>query len=356
GFTMLLLGLVAPPLIEPIAAALGLVAGACTIIVRWFDTVPIATVYLPTVSLAWTVFTTGVALWLWRRGRLRSVLSWLLPTLALAWLAVEARLSERLPSDVEVRATMLDVGNGTAIVVENRADALLWDCGSFRESVGVRTIPNACRAIGAPRVRTVVITHANIDHFMGLIDVAPRLGVREVVTGESFARAAESDGAARAVLDALRNMGIAHRIVAAGDSIDVGDATVEILHPPAGFVPRQENDASLVARVVAGDSAPTLLLTGDVQDEAMAMLMDSGVDVSADVIELPHHGSARDAAYAFVREVNPSVVLQSTGIQRLDDPRWDDVRTGRVWLATPRHGAVQADLRSGGTIKSGPVR
>ncbi|MEO1510496.1 MAG: ComEC/Rec2 family competence protein [Planctomycetota bacterium] len=356
GFTMLLLGLVAPPLIEPIAVALGLFAGACTVIVRWFDTVPIATVYLPAVSLAWTVFATGIALWLWRRGRLRSVLSWLLPAFALAWLAAEARFSERLPGDVKLRATMLDVGNGTAIVVESGADAMLWDCGSFRESIGARTIPNACRAIGAPRVRTVVITHANIDHFMGLLDIASRLGVREVVTGESFVRAAESDGAARAVLDALRDKSITHRVVSAGDSIDVANATLEILHPPAGFVPRQENDASLVARVVAGDSAPTLLLTGDIQDEAMAMLMESGTDLSADVIELPHHGSARDAAYEFVREVNPSVVLQSTGIQRLDDPRWDSVREDRVWLATPRHGAVQADLLSDGTIKAGPVR
>jgi glyoxylase-like metal-dependent hydrolase (beta-lactamase superfamily II) len=30
-----------------------------------------------------------------------------------------------------------------------------------------------------------VITHANIDHFMGLLDLAPRLGVREVITARA---------------------------------------------------------------------------------------------------------------------------------------------------------------------------
>ncbi|MEM7623409.1 MAG: ComEC/Rec2 family competence protein, partial [Planctomycetota bacterium] len=356
GFAMLLTGFVAPPLIDPIAAILRISAGWCASIVRWFDTVPIATVYLPTVSLAWTVFATGVALWLWRRGRLRSIATWALPAVALAWLGVESHLGQRLPSDVTARATMLNVGNGTAIIVESDTDALLWDCGSFREHIGIREIPDACRAIGAPRVRTVVITHANIDHFMGLVDLAPRLGVREVVTGESFVRAAEQDGPARAVLDFMQHHNIAHRVVAAGDIIELGSARLDILHPPPGFIPRHENDASLVAKLTTGDDAPTLLLTGDVQDEAMATLMTSGIDISADVIELPHHGSARDAAYAFVERVNPSIVLQSTGIERLGDPRWDHVRAGRVWLETPRFGAVRADLLADGTIDTGPVR
>ncbi len=356
GFATLLIGSVAPALIDPLAAALRASAGWCAVIVRWFDAAPLATVYLPSVSLAWTAFATGVAVWLWRRGRLRSAASWLLPALALAWLAVESHVGQRLPAAVAARATMLNVGNGTAIVVESGADALLWDCGSFREHIGIRTIPDACRAIGAPRVGTVVVTHANIDHFMGLIDLAPPLGVREVVTGESFVRAAETDGPARAVLDALRTRGIAHRVVAAGDTITLGEATLTVLHPPPGFVPRQENDASLVARLTAGEGVPTLLLTGDIQDEAMAMLMTSGVDLAADAIELPHHGSARDAAYAFVERVNPRVVLQSTGIERMGDPRWDFARRGRIWLDTPRLGAVGVDLGRDGTLTAGPAR
>lgn len=356
GFATLLLGVVAPVLVEPLGWLLRHTAGFAAGIVRWFDAVPIATVRLPNVSLAWTVCATGVMIWVWRRGRARSVAVWLLPCAALAWLAIEAHAGQRLPREVAARATMLDVGNGTAMVIESGRDALLWDCGSFRESIGVRTIPDACRAIGAPRVDTVIITHANIDHFMGLVDLAPRLGVRTVITGESFARAAEKDGAARAMLDAISARGIDHQVVTAGDTIRLGDARLEILHPPPGFVARQENDASLVARLVPPGDVATMLLTGDIQDEAMAMLMTGGADLSADVIELPHHGSACEAAYAFVQAVNPSVVLQSTGIERLGDPRWNQVRPGRVWLETPAFGAVQADLLADGTIEAGPVR
>ncbi|MEM9663143.1 MAG: ComEC/Rec2 family competence protein, partial [Planctomycetota bacterium] len=356
GFALLVIGLVAPPLIDPLAAVLRVCAGWCASLVRWFDTVPLATVHLPSVSLAWTVFATGVAVWLWRRGRARSVATWALPAAALAWLVAESHVGQQLPAEVAARATMLNVGNGTAVVVESGGSALLWDCGSFREDIGVRVIPNACRAIGAPRVGTVVITHANIDHFMGLPDFADRLGVREVITGESFARAAESEGPARAVLDFMDRRGITHRVVAAGESIGLGDATLEILHPPAGFVARHENDASLVARLSARTTDASMLLTGDIQDEAMAMLMTGDADLSADVIELPHHGSARDAAYAFVAHVGPRVVLQSTGVQRMGDPRWDHARPGRVWLDTPRFGAVRADLRTDGSVDAGPVR
>ncbi|MEO1717878.1 MAG: ComEC/Rec2 family competence protein [Planctomycetota bacterium] len=356
GFALLLLGLFVPPLIDPIAAMLRVSAGVCAGFVRWFDTVPIATVHLPNVSLVWTVASTAVAIWLWRRGRVRSVVFWALPAAMIAWLMVESHVGQRLPSTVAARATMLNVGDGTAIVVESGGEALLWDCGSFREDIGVRVIPNACRAIGAPRVTTVIITHANIDHFMGLPDFATKLGVREVITGESFARAAEEDGAARALLDVMQVRGITHRVVSAGDSITLGDATLDILHPPPGFVARHENDASLVARLTHNNTDASMLLTGDIQDEAMAMLMTSGVDLSADVIELPHHGSAREAAYAFVERVNPRVVLQSTGRQRLNDPRWDHARAGRAWLDTPRFGAVRADLRTDSTVSAGPVR
>lgn len=356
GFLTLVVGVVAPPLVAPLAWVLGLAAGACAGVVRWADSVPFATVHLPPVSLAWTVFATGVMIWIWRRGRVRHAATWSLASAALVWLAVESHVGQQLPSGIAARVTVFDVSDGTAAVIESGGDAVLWDCGSFDEAIGVRTIPDACRAIGAPRVETVILTHANIDHYVGLIDAAPKLGVRTVMTGESFARAAAGSPAVAEFMRRLPSLGIEHVVLTAGDTMPIGEATLRILHPPAGFVPRQENDASLVARLDTGNDTPTALLTGDIQPEAMALLMTSGVDLSADVIELPHHGSARPEAYEFVRRVDPSVVLQSTGPSRLDDPRWDATRQGRRWLVTARDGAIRADLMRDGTVRSGPAR
>ncbi|MEM8757651.1 MAG: ComEC/Rec2 family competence protein [Planctomycetota bacterium] len=358
GVAVLIAAAAAGPLADALAPVLALPAGACAALVRAIDSLPLATIRLPEVSLAWTIAATAAAAYAWRRGRLRSLPMWAVLLGSAAWLAVEARTAAPLDADTELRVTMLDVGNGTCIVLERGRDALLWDAGAFGESVGVRTIPDAARAIGAPRIRAAVITHANLDHFMGLLDLARPLGLETVITGESFARAADRDPAGPAALTLARlgRAGVEHRIVAAGDTIALADAELRVLHPPAGFVPRAENDASLVAVLEPIAGGPRLLLTGDIQDEAIARLLESGIDLTADILELPHHGSARESAAELVRRVDPRVVLQSTGPSRLADPRWDPLRAGRTWLVTARDGAVRAEIARDSTITAGPIR
>ena len=113
---------------------------------------------------------------------------------------------------------------------------------------------------------------------------------------------------------------------------------------------------SHTSTAIPKDSSARALLTGDIQREAMALLMESGQDLRADVIELPHHGSAHEAAYDFVQHVNPSVVLQSTGRKRVDDPRWDTTRAGRTWLVTQRHGMCTARLLPDGKVHAEAFR
>ena len=55
-----------------------------------------------------------------------------------------------------------------------------------------------------------------------------------------------------------------------------------------------------------------MLLTGDVEPEAQRDLLDRGVDLRADVLKVPHHGSGAQEP-AFLDAVDPSVVLTSVG-------------------------------------------
>lgn len=274
----------------------------------------------------------------------------------IGWIAFERTFTLRTPG-AQASVHALAVGDGSAYVIRSGGEAALWDAGSWRPDVGRRLIPEACRAMGVPRADVAFITHANIDHYMGLLDAAGPLRIRTVVTGESFARAAEADpgGSPAFVLSELARLGVAHRVAVAGDVFEIGAARLTVLHPPAGFVPRAENDASLVA-MLETPAGGRVLLTGDIQREAMAVLLESGADLSADAIELPHHGSAHEAAYDFVRRVNPRVVLQSTGRQRLDDPRWDPLREGRSWLVTQRHGMSSVHLLPDGGVRAESFR
>jgi competence protein ComEC len=70
------------------------------------------------------------------------------------------------------------------------------------------------------------------------------------------------------------------------------------------------NNGSLVLR--ASTPTGTLLLTGDVELLAQASLLTSGVDLRADVLKIPHHGS-RYSSPTFLEAVRPRLVLVSVG-------------------------------------------
>jgi competence protein ComEC len=70
------------------------------------------------------------------------------------------------------------------------------------------------------------------------------------------------------------------------------------------------NNASLVVRVEVG--GVRILLTGDVEPEAQDDMVERGTDLRADVLKVPHHGSAHQSP-AFLDAVGARVVLTSVG-------------------------------------------
>ncbi len=90
----------------------------------------------------------------------------------------------------------------------------------------------------------------------------------------------------------------------------VGAVTIRVLGPAAERSGDSENDLSLV--MVAETTVGRILLPGDAEAPALDSLMRSGVDVRADVLKVPHHGS-RTTSEAFLAAVRPRVAVISAG-------------------------------------------
>jgi competence protein ComEC len=355
AYGLLVIGMIIPAAAEPAGAALSHTADWTVALVRWADAAPGASLTLPPVSALWAFAALAIVLWWTTSGYLRHRALWGATAVILAWLALEVRYGPRLPAAVPVRIDTLAVGDGTCHLLRSGDEAMLWDCGSMRPGVGKWLVPRAVRALGGWRTPTVVLTHPNFDHYSGLLDAAGPLGVRTVLLPERFLSQAKDQpqGPAAAMLTGLASRGIAVRTIAAGDSLALGAATIRFLSPPRNAAWPLDNDHALVGLVNAPGRAPTLLLTGDVQDDAINALFASGLLPQADVLELPHHGSARESAFRFVEAVEPSVILQSTGPSRAGDARWNPWRPRRAWYTTATDGASWAELRADGTVRSG---
>lgn len=359
AYVALAAGLLVPPVAGGVSWFLGQIAGWTAWLVERLDAIPGTSLRLPPVSVAWSVAATVVILYWLARGTRRDRPAWIASLVLALWLGAELWLGPALPRGVALRVDTLAVGDGTCQIVRSGRQALLWDCGSLTPGAGRNIVPRAARALGVWHTPVAVITHPNIDHFDGMLDVVEPLGVRMILVGEAFAEAAaaRARGPEAYLLSELARRGVQVRTIAAGEKLVVGSAEVEFLSPPAGAAWKADNDRSLVARVratpVDSKRPRSLLLTGDIQDEAIASLERRYPHLRADLMEVPHHGSAREAAFQFVEAINPAVVLQSTGPKRANDHRWDDVRKGRLWWCTSLDGALWAEIERDGSIRSG---
>lgn len=283
------------PLGEVIGLAGASVPEVFAALVMWFARVPAVEVGPPPAlfALGWLALLSGAAWWLGRSPPAilapgaRSPLG---PAPALAVVAAGLWLAVLTPPDGMARVTVLDVGQGLAVLIEDAGHAVLVDAGP-PDGAAVR----ALHRIEAPRtLDAIVLTHPDADHAGGLSAVTQRFDVGAVLRGV--------DGDSQPI--------------DIGDRIVLGDRTrIEVLGPPVqtGTALDSDNDRSLVLLVTIGDRR--VLLTGDIEEPAEAWLVRSGQPLTADVLVAPHHGSRSSSSEPFLAAVDPAVVVISAGAE-----------------------------------------
>jgi len=228
------------------------------------------------------------------------------------------------------------VADGVAIVVDAGPDPEAID--RCLDQLGVRTVP------------LLILTHFHADHVDGLAGVLERRSIGEIWVSPLAAPAHEV-----AIVHEL-----AHRrrvrVIAppVGTRSAVGPAQLEVLGPATYSVGAEtessaENDGSLV--VMATVSGVRILLTGDVEPPGQAAILAGRPDLRADVLKVPHHGSARQDP-AFFAATGSRVAIMSAGAH--NDYGHPAPRTvqlarslGMTVLRTDQQGAVAITVRDG---------
>jgi competence protein ComEC len=203
-----------------------------------------------------------------------------------------------------------DVGQGDAIVLAT---------GEAGRAVVVDTGPEeaplaACLdRLDVSRVPLVVLSHLHADHIGGLDGVLADRAVGAV----GVSRARVPRWAWEEVRRKARDAGVPVVQLTAGQRLAWSGLVIEVLAPDEEEVmPAAESDgteinnASLVLR--AFTPAGRVLLSGDVELAAQARLLNEHVDLSADVIKVPHHGSRYTSPELFAA-VRPRIALVSVG-------------------------------------------
>lgn len=225
---------------------------------------------------------------------------------------------------------VVDVGHGNCTIVRSAGYSLLVDVPD--DPAVYFTIEQ----LGITRFDFIVISHRDSDHVAGLPTV---LANQSISFGRIFVPADPTkDLSSRSTKQLLAALTDAKRSGRASVSRDLDDAyeaplgggglEIDVLAPvfeeamagPGGRGVRgriiTSNRASAVLRVALPDGA-SVLLPGDADDTVFDLLRERSVDLSADVLVFPHHGSdstvsdQRRFAAELCQEVQPQVVLFS---------------------------------------------
>jgi competence protein ComEC len=197
-----------------------------------------------------------------------------------------------------------DVGQGDAVVLAaGDGRAVLVDVGP-----DPRAVDGCLRRLDVEQVPLVLLTHDHADHVDGLSGVLRGRAVGQVQVGPL----GEPEQQARDLAATARAAGVRVERPALGERRTVGPLSWEVLAPGRRFTGTSSdpNNSSLVLRVTAGPT--TVLLTGDVEPEAQRDLLARGVDLRADVLKVPHHGSDAQEP-AFLAAVGADVAVTSVG-------------------------------------------
>jgi len=226
------------------------------------------------------------------------------------------------PDPGTFRMTVLDVGQGLAVVVQTHDHALLYDTGPrYHEEAdaGGRIVAPFLRALGIRHLDAIIITHQDTDHSGGALSLLATVPVDLLLS--SLAQGHPI--LARRALD--------HEVAArceAGQRWSWDDVRFTVLQPTAALyaVPqRKANDLSCVLRIDSRHGS--VLLTGDVEARGEQDLLRRDANMlKADVIVVPHHGSRTSSTPAFVAAVEAVIAVYAAGYRnRFGHPRPDIV-------------------------------
>ena len=185
------------------------------------------------------------------------------------------------PEPEPVRVTVLDVGQGLSVLLSADGRFALYDTGP--DSVG---LVDTLLARGIDSLAWVLLSHGHRDHVGGFWEVsaavsAGKLRVGRLLVGPDTASGPISDSAL-ALVGRLRI------------PVDTG--------------------ASVVVRVSqAQDSDASLLLTGDLDSVGERRLLELSPNLSAQLLQVGHHGSSGSSSLPFLSQVSPRYAVIGVG-------------------------------------------
>ncbi|MFH1789771.1 MAG: MBL fold metallo-hydrolase [bacterium] len=247
----------------------------------------------------------------------------LIAVLGIFLISVFLLLQINFNDEQKLKVVFFNIGQGdSSIIFFKDKSKMLIDCGPDKKVIASlgNYLPFYDRTIDY-----LLITHFDLDHYGGCIDVLKRYKVKNIIvngdikTGDHYWVEWEKQ----------KNKEGAQEIIIYAPAVwQMAGADIDFWWPKmvADFIPKDSNDKSIVFRLQADDFS--ILFTGDMEEQLENYLIKNLCKVGrspcpslhAEILKVGHHGSKSSTGQDFLNAVSPSRAIVSVGKNRFGHP------------------------------------
>lgn len=223
----------------------------------------------------------------------------------------EEPVSENVSGSAEAQVYFIDVGQGDSELIRLKDSGIdiLIDAGTRSTK---QELADYLKELGVDDIDILIGTHPHEDHIGGMAKIIEEFPIGTLYLPETSDEMTPTTKTYESLLDAAESKNVTVRTASAGDVLlEQGNTSFKVLSPSHTDYDNL-NDYSIVTRLKVGDTA--FLFQGDAETPVEEEILDSGADVSCDVIKLGHHGSSTSSSRAYLEAANPSAAVISCGV------------------------------------------
>jgi len=233
-------------------------------------------------------------------------------TIALTFMITFFSYNYILPKNLEV--TFLDIGQGDSTFVRTPHGKTFLIDGGGRPLISISSFDAGEDILlpflyykGVMKLDGVFISHTDIDHVGGILTILQQMKVNKIFVGIQKI----ADDNFKKLMEIAKSKNIPVVFLKRGDKIKVDGVEIYVLHPdPLNLIEENPiNNNGLVFKIKYKDME--FLFTGDIEKPAEEIL--KNLDIKADILKVPHHGSSTSSSKEFIEKINPKVCIIQVG-------------------------------------------
>ena len=202
----------------------------------------------------------------------------------------------------ELVVHMIDVGQADCFLLIQNGETALVDCGT--RSTGKDAV-EYIKELGITTLDYVIGTHPHDDHMGGMYDIITNFEVGTVIIPDSSNEEIIANWYLK-LMDELKTGDYNVENPKQGDIYKLEDATMQVLAAETD-VNGNTNNYSIVMKVSFGQM--DMIMTGDAETEIEELILESGVDIDAEILKSGLHGSDTSSSQEFLDAITPDYGL-----------------------------------------------